>query len=496
MRSRSMRGLLAAAVCALGVTGALVAGAVAPATSAPRYPVAITKVVARPRSAADQVVVAWRGGGRAKRVAVVAGSKPGLGSHFFASAWAPAGTRTLTLTVPKRYRPFLGAGTGNPVWIKVVQSNGPSAARASSPISVPSRAYRATAAGTWSFAGATPPVEPVTRLRVGAYNVQSIAATRDFSPEFRWPARAPRVARTIEDAELDLLLTSELTTTKTDSCVDHPNSRSDPQPYRCRDHTQLGDLAQRLNGLRLVDHDAYDRAADRRRSGGGAVTVGEHIFVNPDRLRVIRRGFLSPAMAPGDRSVQGVQGLGVARWADSGSPDRWLSWAELQTTDGAKRTFFAVAAHFPTGGAKRIRDARARESAAVRAAIDRLAGDKPVVLGGDLNSDALDTPKAVNLDLVRHGWFDAAAVPAAKRKGARYPTANANGATGKDSGYAAHAQKASSIARRIDYILLRNSPHAYAYRNVLRLDRHGDFVRSHQGSDHNLQLATIGIATR
>ena len=41
--------------------------------------------------------------------------------------------------------------------------------------------------------------------------------------------------------------------------------------------------------------------------------------------------------------------------------------------------------------------------------------------------------------------------------------------------------------------MLLNSPHAGTYANVLHLHPDGSFVRALTGSDHNLQLATVGI---
>jgi hypothetical protein len=40
---------------------------------------------------------------------------------------------------------------------------------------------------------------------------------------------------------------------------------------------------------------------------------------------------------------------------------------------------------------------------------------------------------------------------------------------------------------------VKGSPHTYAYANVVHT-ANSLFVKDYQGSDHNLQLATIGIA--
>ena len=46
---------------------------------------------------------------------------------------------------------------------------------------------------------------------------------------------------------------------------------------------------------------------------------------------------------------------------------------------------------------------------------------------------------------------------------------------------------------RIDYILLKNSPFTYRYDNVVHI-ADGRFQSAFQGTDHNLQIAEIGIA--
>jgi hypothetical protein len=105
------------------------------------------------------------------------------------------------------------------------------------------------------------------------------------------------------------------------------------------------------------------------------------------------------------------------------------------------------------------------------------------------------TAKAAAPAFVAAGWMDAAAVSAKHlRTGMKVSTSNGSGPQdGVDPGYGSKPIRRPYETSRIDYILLRNSPHTYRYANVLRVDSHGRFIKSQQGTDHNMQLATIGI---
>jgi hypothetical protein len=304
-----------------------------------------------------------------------------------------------------------------------------------------------------------------------------------------------RVAKAINTTSPhpDLLLTAELATNVTDSC-----RNTWTEPYRCAGHTQVADLAGKLHGLTLADSDTYARVLDRMdvKAWDGKVTNGAHVFYNPAKLALLDHGYYSPAMKPSDTSVRRVEGLGVSPWNQNGAigADRWLTWAKLQVKSSG-RQFYAVAAHFPVGDAKSVIDARAQEVTKLLAAIDRRAGGLPVVFGGDLNSDATRSPKAVQPAFIRDGWFDAAAVSSkSQRTGMKVSTANSSGPQDSaDAGYGSKPVHHPYETSRIDYILLRDSPHTFHYANVLRLTRSGRFDKSVQGTDHNMQLATIGI---
>lgn len=467
------------------------------AVAASGVPFPVGPVTAEPGDAPDQVRVSWTGGGRARKVAVVAGSDVITAQRSFHSPWYPATTRSITITVPAEYRPYLGGGTGNPVWVKVVESN--SASTAFGPSYDYARKYRPSPVGTWSFARAVVPDMPTTRLTVAELNTQSVGATVRYSTANRWAERAPRVAASIERAAPDLLMTAELATNVLGSCTNHVISGD---AYACRSRTQVADLARRLPALRLAGTDAYDRVMDRMRAAprwNAKVTDGAHVFYSPEKLTLLDHGYFAPAMAPAD-SFQNVTGLGVRGWtgAEPIGSDRWLSWAKFETRDGSGRRFVAVAGHFPQGTAPVVVEARAEEARLLIPAIDAVAGGLPVVLGADMNADATRDPKAPQVAFMRAGWFDSAAVPEKRlRTGMKVSTANGSGPqqSGFDPGYGSRPVRHPYETSRIDYILLRRSPYTYSYSNVLPLNPDGTFVRALQGTDHNMQLASIGIAS-
>jgi hypothetical protein len=477
------------------ITSSLAKSAVTTMAASAGVPYAVNTVTATSGPEANQVTVSWTGGGRAKKVAVVAGSEVLTKGRTFHSAWYPATTRSIVITVPVKYRKYVGAGSGNPVWVKVVESNATSTAYGASYSYT--RKYRPTPPGKWAFAAATTtPDAAVSRLTVAELNTQSVGATVHYSATNQWAKRAGRVAAAINTTSPapDLLMTAELATNVIDSC-----RNTLKLPYQCSSHTQVADLASRLNTLTLADTDTYDRVADRMRtspSWDGQVTNGAHVFYNPNALTLLDHGFYAPAMSPSSDFAD-VEGLGVTPWDKTtvGS-DRWLTWAKFETKDGSGRQFYAVAAHFPVGNAAATVNARATLVHALLAKIDARAGSLPVVFGGDINSDATRSAKPVQPAFISDGWFDAAAVAKKSlRTGMKVSTANGSGtqAKGYDPGYGPKPITHPYETSRIDYILLRNSPHTYWYKNVLRVDSKGNFIKSVQGTDHNMQLAQIGI---
>jgi hypothetical protein len=259
-------------------------------------------------------------------------------------------------------------------------------------------------------------------------------------------------------------------------------------PYRCQPNAQYETLARLLPNYSLATDDAYRRVLDTMRahpSWAGHITDGAHVFYNPKVLTEVKHGYISPVFT-----------LGLAKdgWTTS-LGDRWLSWARLRVkATGAE--FYAVAAHFPVGESSTIVGLRLREAQETVKYLHGLTGTLPVVFGGDLNADTARAPKAGATEFIKDGFFDAAATT--HRAGSRYSSSRGSGLQdGADPGYPRTATKMPYVTSRIDYILLKRSPFTYGYENVISLaGTTGQTLDNvhYNGSDHNLQQASVGIA--
>jgi endonuclease/exonuclease/phosphatase family metal-dependent hydrolase len=235
---------------------------------------------------------------------------------------------------------------------------------------------------------------------------------------------------------------------------------------------------------RLATNDAYTAvitAMHAHPSWNGHITDGAHIFYDPRKLSLLRHGYLSPAF---------TLGLRKHGWTPSVTDDRWVSWARFRVR-ATGSVFTAVAAHFPVGTSARMVRLRALEASAVIARIRAIAGTRPVVFGGDLNADSARSGNAAATTFVRHGYFDAAST--VHRTNAHYSTAKSGRQDGADPGYPVHPTRHPYPTSRIDYLLVKGGAHTYRYANVLNLLPDGRFDPGLEGSDHNLQLATIGL---
>jgi endonuclease/exonuclease/phosphatase family metal-dependent hydrolase len=470
-----------------GVQAAALRSPTASSTTSGAVPATIPVHAVKARSAGKhRIRVTWTGGGRATKVAVLAGTDVSLHDHRFSSGWRTATSRTVTLTVPKRYRALMGAGSGNPVFVKVVQSNSTAASPTMRLTYSASAKYRLTPPGTWAFAGAGASKAAAAKVTVAEYNVQSVGASKRYSKANRWAARLPRVAATVKKAHPDVLLTAELATSLLTTCHNHPHRA---HPTWCTNHTQYASLRNKLAGgtgvrYKLATNDAYKaviRSMYAHPSWNRHITAGAHIFYNPKKLTLLKHGYISPAF---------TLGLRKHGWTPSVTDDRWVSWARLKVK-ATGSVFTAVAAHFPVGTSARMVRLRALEASALIAKLKTIAGTKPVVFGGDLNADAVRTSNAAATTFVRHGYFDAAST--VHRVNMRYSTAKSGRQDGADPGYPVHPTRRPYPTSRIDYLMVKGSKHTYRYTNVLNLLPDGRFNPRLLGSDHNLQLATIGL---
>jgi endonuclease/exonuclease/phosphatase family metal-dependent hydrolase len=128
--------------------------------------------------------------------------------------------------------------------------------------------------------------------------------------------------------------------------------------------------------------------------------------------------------------------------------------------------------------------------------MDTKAGSTPVVFTGDFNANGATDPHAGSLALRAEGYSDArGTVDGADYGSFYYSSSNGtNGTDGPDDGYPVHAVRHPYPTSRIDYIMVKNSPFTFRYRNEVRLTSGNRFDPQYQGSDHNMQFAVIGIA--
>lgn len=464
---------------AIGAAAATAASAVH-ATPADGYPYPVSDVQASP-AGPDQVQVTWSGGGRATKVGVIAGGESTTSALHFRSAWFPATTHSVLLTVPDRDRMSLGAGTGNFVFVRVVQSNSTADEPTMHLHYDIGDGYRISTLAASALAGSDPAPATEDRLKVAEMNVQSFSATENFSSTDQWAARKERIASTVLASGADLFLTSELDTHRIDAkCVNHTHNTKGPHTYCATAYSQLrGLLDQGAKPLKAATADTYQQvlAQSAKHNMDGKITSGAQIFYDPAKMTLEAHGFMSPAFDLGIRQA-GVQ-------------DRWWSWARFKMNSG--REFYAVAVHLPSmdSGANMA----ALHTAVVRAATSWLAqlnsAKLPMVIGGDFNTDPIRDSNPASEILLKAGFTDTAATT--HRTGSRYATFNGhNGGGGTDPGYPDTAVAHRYNTSRIDFILTHGNAASYSYANVLHIN--GDrFQKSYQGSDHNLQLASIGI---
>jgi endonuclease/exonuclease/phosphatase family metal-dependent hydrolase len=213
------------------------------------------------------------------------------------------------------------------------------------------------------------------------------------------------------------------------------------------------------------------------------------LFYNPDVLSVGASGYLSPRTT-----------LKVTNWP-SGS-DQAGMWAVFTIKATGKR-FVGASIHLPVNTGATWDAIRQDESAKVAAYLDAKAlqsdGTRlPIVLTGDLNANGATDPHAGSLVLRGKGYFDTAAT--ANRTGQRYSSSNGTNGTdypANDAGYPVHAAIHKYATSRIDYILTKGSPYTYSYKNLVRIKpgTTNVFDPRYNGSDHNLQVARVGIAS-
>ena len=458
-------------VVAVGATASSTRHGVRPV---PYVPTSITSVKAVP-DGPNRIRVTWTGGGQARSVKVVAGADSMTEVHRFSTGWMPAAVRSAVLTVPASLRGVLGAGTANVVFIKVAQTT----LRAANPAAGTRFSlldkFRLTPSGTWSLAGMTAATGPSTALSIATWNVQSVTASASYAPQDRWDQRLPKVVANIEAHAPDLIGLQELTT-----------ARIEPACLNPRGQLSCVEQYQTLQTALATAPVPY---ANARTDGNAWVYANEdsyvdsNLFYNPAKLVVQDSGFVSP------RDLVGRD------WPSSmpNEAGMWARFGILDASGAVGRSFYAVSIHLPAGDHGPVRKL---EAAAIARFMDAKALQSdgtslPIAFVGDFNGNGALESDAGSLRLLADGYVDAAAT--ADRTNMNFSTANqSNGTGGPDVDYPALLTPHLYPTSRIDYVMLKNSPYPDSYRNLVPIS--GDrFDSAYQGSDHNMQLAVVGI---
>jgi hypothetical protein len=458
------------------------------ATATSAMPLPISGLTLTPVSK-DKLRVTWSGGGNATKVALIAGSMSMTDVDHFSTTWRAATTRAIDLTVPARLRAALGGGSGNYVFVKVAQSN----STAVNPVKHLHYDYASKYAlsqsgnlpPTYGLAGTrpAPATGGIAKLTVASWNVQGITASASFSRANQWAQRLPRVVANIEAAGPALVGAQELGTARMDP--DCTNSRAAIAGYIAHCQEQYESLSAALRSAATPYAIARDDAWRWVYGQPANAYVDSMLFYDPTALQVMRSGFISPRTT-----------LRVTGWPSN--TDQAGMWAEF-TVRATGQRFLAASIHLPVNVGPAWDAIRQDESAKLAAFLDGEALQTgstrlPIVLTGDLNANGATDPHAGSLVLRAKGYFDTAAT--ADRTGQRYSSSNGtNGTDYVDAGYPVHAAIHKYATSRIDYILIKGSPYSDWYRNVVRIapGTRDVFDTRYNGSDHNLQLAQIGI---
>jgi exonuclease III len=441
------------AIASGSVLGSVSAAKTAVPDSGTPRPMKITVVPA----GRDKVKVSWTGIARATKVGVLAGSDSKVTKNLFRTAWHPATTSSITITVPAALRDEIGTGSGNPVHVKVAAYNSLTAGDAMPTVKNLDKMYRLSPSGTYSFASAQLPAGDL--LRVGTWNVRSVGASAAVTG-YTWKDRRLKVQKNILASGVSLLGLQEVNT----SDAGLGNGK--------RQWEDLHDLLRPSGWAIANPPSGYPLQPN--------ATNGAHLFYQRSELEVLDGGFVSPRSTPG------------ISWP-SGLTDRLWSWAQFRSLKTGA-TFWAASVHLPVDDSGNDRSKlRVAVAKSVDAFLSRRAGNAPVVILGDLNSTIRKSTTGADNALRIAGYYDAAS--AVKRSNEKFPTVNSVGQLDnlKVGGFPYTPYKASHGGTRIDYIMVKNAPGSARYVNQLILTPTGKFDRGYQGSDHNLQWAELGL---
>jgi endonuclease/exonuclease/phosphatase family metal-dependent hydrolase len=306
-------------------------------------------------------------------------------------------------------------------------------------------------------------------LAFGTYN---ICKTDCAAPAPGWDVRRERVARVINESNVDVIGLQEATWQPTAFAK-----------------TQLQDVAN------LLQPGGYVSPTFSKGSQECAWTREDPHKCTHTAALFFKSATVHQVVTPNGTPSAGVTNAGtIAAGLDEESGSREVAWAYLQGLNGVG-PFLAVSAHTSTfkddvHEASRVQFANILT--AWTQAMNNLHGlpGVPVVLMADLNSYEMRQPQGAQKVLINSGWADSAATPNIKNE--RYSTINYNSLTG-DNGFPAKPYLFKRPATRVDYIYGYGNVLPTAYEVVLYLNADGTFDPQYQASDHQMVRAVLGF---
>jgi len=395
----------------------------------------------------DKVRVSWKRLPRGTSITLYASwDDTTLGRS--ATRWAVTGIRptatSATLTVPAKFRKYVGSTSGNDVYVRATYRNG---ARVSTSRAAHSRAGSPVPRGSRADA-----------VTFASYNVGSISATAKMPAALRWEKRRSAVVGAIRHAGADVVAVQEATTRQS---LDHGK----------RQYLEI------VEGLGSGYALAYPESTVGTAKDSGTVTVtkGDHVIVRTDRVKVLASGVESmrKVIAPAQRIDK----------------DRYFGWARLE--DRRTGEAFLVASVHLQSNARATSKHRVAAINAIRSFLAKRPGAShdPIVLLGDFNSDVVRDRNGSTTTLVKAGYVDAASARTVSGHG--WATTNNQTASSKgDHGYPAKPFRYAYSPTRIDYIFVKGGS-VHSHTNQVVLTSKGTFDARFRGSDHNLQRAEI-----
>lgn len=465
MPRRSSRACLYATLALLAV---LATATLQPlAASAVTTPAKFTAVSAVPGPGVGEITFQWaQSGASTTSYTVETGltsfstTDPALPDHARGSKYFtfPAGTRSGTLTAAQVASAGARVGSANHLYYRL-------------------RAVNKTSAGTatkfWPYlqiATVRPaaPADSGTEIRAATFNVRTAKATTDKQS---WLQRAPKVARTILDANPTVVSLQELGPYRADGVGSAVGDA-------VRQTESLLDALSAAGGSRykLVRYSPYVETGTR------SDTQGMRILYDSSRVELA-----SPCPdRTGSKEWSASCTVSLPTRPSGDTEDNRRKAAYGQFRD--KRTgqqFFVVSAHLD---ARRSTDVavektfdalRGSQAAAAADAVDKInTGHLPVIFGSDINTwQNNKVGYAAHDVLIARGFNDTAA--AVKTRNLRYTTLNYFNTTMADPG--------TGYGARLDAVFVKGVTGARNWENVFAVS---DSTRP---SDHNLVFSDIVV---